>query len=404
MLLSTRLPVATVPAEEPIPSVDVLIAGGGPAGAALALALRQQVPTLSVALAEATSYQEQRIGEALLPLSRGLLEHLGVWAAFQKLSHCKVSSVTAEWGGLLGDEDAFAVADRGSGWHVDRVAFDAFLVREAEAIGVDVLRNAFVSAVTRRNYTGAAWRLEVVRNGNGGVLKEDVRIDFLKARVLVDATGHRASVARQCGGVPLASNGEGGARQLAHARVFEGDPSEDRGFHVEAFRNGWWYTAGLPEGRRIAVCLTDADLAQELQLSTRRGWLAALSSTSVVRKHVLEAQGEVGCMTREVAVRRLEPAAGRGWLAVGDAAACYDPLSAQGILKAVRSGIFASHAIADYLAGDARALPRYAEWSKASFEAFRRLRLDVYARERRWPESPFWQRRHGSSTELLAGA
>jgi hypothetical protein len=28
---------------------------------------------------------------------------------------------------------------------------------------------------------------------------------------------------------------------------------------VESFADGWWYTASLPNGRRIVACMTDAD-------------------------------------------------------------------------------------------------------------------------------------------------
>jgi flavin-dependent dehydrogenase len=45
----------------------------------------------------------------------------------------------------------------------------------------------------------------------------------------------------------------------------------------------------------------------------------------------------------------LAPVAGDDWLTVGDAAAGFDPLSSQGIAKALRSGIFASYAIGDLL-------------------------------------------------------
>ena len=42
-------------------------------------------------------------------------------------------------------------------------------------------------------------------------------------------------------------------------------------------------------------------------------------------------------------------------LCVGDAASSFDPVSGQGILKALRSGVFASYAVADWLRqGDAR--------------------------------------------------
>jgi len=52
---------------ENIESYDVVILGGGPAGAATALSLRSHAPDLSVALIEQTNYHAMRIGETLPP-------------------------------------------------------------------------------------------------------------------------------------------------------------------------------------------------------------------------------------------------------------------------------------------------------------------------------------------------
>ena len=81
------------------------------------------------------------------------------------------------------------------------------------------------------------------------------------------------------------------------------------------------------------------------------------------------------------------------WLAVGDAAATVDPLSSQGILKALRGGIFASYAIGDRLRGDTGALARYARWVAAEHDGDGVARATVYGRERRWADAPFWRRR-----------
>ncbi len=92
--------------------------------------------------------------------------------------------------------------------------------------------------------------------------------------------------------------------------------------------------------------------------------------------------------------RRLDPAAGDGWLAVGDAASAFDPLSSSGITKALRSGIFASYAIGDLLErGDGSGLERYRRYVQDEFEGYTRVRARYYAEERRWPESDFWRRR-----------
>jgi flavin-dependent dehydrogenase len=81
-------------------------------------------------------------------------------------------------------------------------------------------------------------------------------------------------------------------------------------------------------------------------------------------------------------------------IAVGDAASRFDPISAQGIVKALRSGIFASYAVADWLRrGDPAGLRRYRTLVQREFAAYRRTLRDYYALEQRWPDRPFWQRR-----------
>ncbi|MFL5801049.1 MAG: NAD(P)/FAD-dependent oxidoreductase, partial [Roseiflexaceae bacterium] len=96
--------------------------------------------------------------------------------------------------------------------------------------------------------------------------------------------------------------------------------------------------------------------------------------------------------------QRLDTIAGVGWLAVGDAAATFDPLSSQGIFKALRSGILAAYAIGDYFNGVHAGLERYEAWIAREFEAYLDTRRDYYGRERRWADSPFWRRRHAPIT------
>jgi flavin-dependent dehydrogenase len=80
---------------------------------------------------------------------------------------------------------------------------------------------------------------------------------------------------------------------------------------------------------------------------------------------------------------------------VGDAASTFDPLSSQGILKALRSGIFAAYAAGDLLAKeDDAGMHRYRAFVEREFEGFLRARARYYADEARWPEREFWRRRH----------
>jgi 2-polyprenyl-6-methoxyphenol hydroxylase-like FAD-dependent oxidoreductase len=89
----------------------------------------------------------------------------------------------------------------------------------------------------------------------------------------------------------------------------------------------------------------------------------------------------------------LEPATGPGWLAIGDAAISLDPLSSQGLLNALYTGLAAAESIARHLVGDAGALADYASTLLGIEKAYRRNLSDCYGMERRWPDAPFWRRR-----------
>jgi flavin-dependent dehydrogenase len=85
------------------------------------------------------------------------------------------------------------------------------------------------------------------------------------------------------------------------------------------------------------------------------------------------------------------PVAGDGWVAVGDAASTIDPLSSQGILYAMTSGLAAANALLD--ANPAEALKRYASALADRFHKDLTTRAHFCRRERRWSDRPFWQRR-----------
>jgi flavin-dependent dehydrogenase len=107
---------------------------------------------------------------------------------------------------------------------------------------------------------------------------------------------------------------------------------------------------------------------------------------------------------RSTQSRRLDPATGDHWLAVGDAASRFDPLSSQGIVKALRSGIFASYVIGDLLERDDNSgMRRYRNYVIEEFKSYTEVRAKYYREEQRWPASQFWRRRHSSERAVTAG-
>jgi len=88
------------------------------------------------------------------------------------------------------------------------------------------------------------------------------------------------------------------------------------------------------------------------------------------------------------------PCVGEGWIAAGDAAASFDPLSSLGIGYAMTSGIQAARALDRRLNGDEEFAAGYAPDVSRHMAAHLDQRRRLYRYEQRWPDRPFWSRQH----------
>jgi len=162
-------------------SYDVVILGGGPAGAATALALKKLDSTLRMALIERSDYSGIRIGETLPPPARTLLTELGVWEAFLETSPRACYGTRAAWGSEHFHENEFIFSPHGYGWHLDRRAFDAMLTAEAARHAVEVIQPAAPYSAHRQ---ADQWVL-----GVSAASHEDAEgSKEIHARFVVDAT------------------------------------------------------------------------------------------------------------------------------------------------------------------------------------------------------------------------
>src|SRR5262249_23052544 len=106
---------------------DVVVVGGGPAGLAVAGALRRR--GRSVVVFERTTYEGARVGETLGGEVGALLRSLGAWDALADLFAGQVPfrAVRSAWGSPNLEERSSMLHPLGEGWHVDRARFDAKL-------------------------------------------------------------------------------------------------------------------------------------------------------------------------------------------------------------------------------------------------------------------------------------
>lgn len=348
--------------------IDVAVVGGGVAGATVAMVLARH--GLSTVVIERSAYEALRIGETLPPMIRDVLADLDLWERFVDDGHAPSFGTYAAWGSAVLQSNDFIFSPYGHGWHVDRSRFDRMLAAAARAAGA-VIRERTRLLSHRRIDEG--WELRIGRPEHP---------ERVLARFLVDASGRPASIARANGATRLRYD-----RLIGIARIHTvpiAATGQDSFTLVEAVPNGWWYSAFLPGDRLITVFLTDADLRPEEPdiRETRHTRVRLERCGQASTPFVLSADSA-----------RLSHASGSGWLAAGDAASVLDPLSSQGILRAMRWGIAAGHAIAEGRAGDETALTAYGEGIQHSFERYLAVRQHYYRQERRWPKSIFWSRR-----------
>ncbi|MGE3349510.1 MAG: NAD(P)/FAD-dependent oxidoreductase [Ramlibacter sp.] len=381
-------------------TLDVLVVGAGPAGAATALAL---APHCRVGLAGRAVPCGPRIGESLPAAARTLLADLGLWDAFKAQGHRPAWSRVSLWGGP--DESCHdAVFDpHGPGWHLDRARFDALLRQQAVLRGAVGLYPSELRDMHRASVGANRWRcLLQTPDGPREVL----------CRLLVDATGRAARLVRQAGGDIVRMD----RLVCLHAWLPphpQGPAARPGTTLIEADADGWWYSADLPSGGSVLAWHTDSDLPEARACGNAQALIARALQTQLIRERCTgyqqpladgpryEGAGHGGLQLHIAPAhsQRARRAAGDDWLAVGDAALAFDPLASQGLMNGLYMGLAAAATATRHLAGDAHALPEWAGHAAHIAGVYRANLARYYALESRWQGSSFWRRRRPARSE-----
>lgn len=355
-----------------MPDFDVVVAGAGPAGCAAALSLATSAPELRVCLAGPLSVAEVRVGETVPPPIAPILAHLNLRERFLADGHCPSYRTLSAWGTPEAVENEFLFGTHHVGWRLDRAKFDMMMC-EAAAGRVALYAKTMITNASRDAEFWCAGLADAAP---------------ISTRFIIDATGRSAAVARSHR-LPI---------QIEDALVACSIRVEDNGglsgdLLLETFPDGWWYTAGLPDRRRVIVCMTDSDQVRQLGLRHAKTYMGRLRETrhikTVGESVILDGPKLWAANTHWVTHRPDVPL-----LCVGDAACSFDPVAGQGIVNALRSGIFAAYAVVDFLRhADDHGRRRYDSMLGQEVASYYGALREFYSRETRWRMRPFWSRR-----------
>ncbi|WP_044562994.1 FAD-dependent monooxygenase [Azospirillum sp. B4] len=384
---------------------DAVVLGGGPAGLATALCLRRYSPDVAILVAEAGPAGQPGMGanappELLLPVGQ-----LGLVARFRAGGHVPCPGSASLWGGGRVTSCDFPYNPMGPAWRLDRARFDAMMLDAAETAEVAVV---FGTRFQRTQaMPGLGHRLMLERAGT---------LHAVETRWVVDATGAEARFARALG---VDRQVDDTLYALAAVLPLPGDLTWQT--LIEATPQGWWQAVRLPEGQVAVMLVTDQAGLNDLGLhdvgphdaGTGAGaaaWGRALNATLHVGPRLAAAgvvlglpRGAADPLPRRFQSSLLMQVEGTGWAAVGDAAASFDPVAAHGLHAALADGVAVGREVARALGAALPPPSRARAVAVARRHAdYCRTRAQLYGRETRWPDAPFWRERHSRAALALA--
>ncbi len=301
---------------------DVVILGGGPAGAAAAGMLSR----LGARVMLLTRAARHSLGEAIPPSTARLFSELDLAGAVDGAGFMRSRGNTVWWADGPARVEPFP--PDAPGWQVERSHFDDVLLRAAEAAGAVVHRDAVVTAVDlgddRQTIT---WRSESTERP-------------VSARWVLDSTGRAGVVARRAGREPK----PGRATFALHAvwEAFAWEVPDATHTLVETTRGGWAWSVPVTPRRRHVTVMVDPPSGTADGSTLAQMYREELAGTTHLARLTREATmiGVPGALSAApyVATRF----AGPGWALVGDAASFIDPLSSFGVKKALAAAWLAA--------------------------------------------------------------
>ena len=363
----------------PLPTTtDILVAGGGPAGATIARLLAGF--GFQVVLLEKRRFPRHQIGESLTPQILPILDFLGVRAQVEAAGFLRMIGHTVCWGSSQPRTSYYSPDHTRRGFQVWREDFDSLLLRHAQTGGVQVIENLGVESVT---LGGSA----VVVHTRGG---------SCTTSFFIDASGHSGILARQ------------GFRQrdatfqtLAVTGYWQ-DAANPSGIDsantiLETYPHGLVWSVPLHNGLRNVTLLIDWHLGDRIRQSGLESFYRSeLQQVSYVTRFLANARLAKPPQVFDATWYTASTFAGEQFLLVGDAGLFVDPLSSEGVHKAMASAITGAIVVNTILkrpAAATAAIRFYEETQRHTYKSHYAESVRYYREERRWPEAPFWAKR-----------
>jgi flavin-dependent dehydrogenase len=379
---------------------DVVVIGGGPAGATVSTLLAQR--GLRVQLFERERFPRYHIGESLIPETYWVFERLGMLEKLRASGFVEKRSV--QFVSSSGKQSApFYFWDNkphesSQTWQVVRSEFDRLMLENAREHGVLVHEGVRVRDVLMEDERAVGIEVQAGKS----------KVHEVRARVVVDASGQTGVLMNKLGlrlWDPLLD--KGAIWSYWNGAYREIDRAEGATLVLQtADRKGWFWYIPLHDDRTSVGVVKPFDDLFRGRGSHEQVFLEEVEHCPAVRERLAGAQRATGYFATKDYSYRSTKCAGDGWVLVGDAFGFLDPLYSSGVMLALKSGELAADAIVEGIAKNDLGAAQLGKWGplfNQGVDRMRRLVCEYYDGfsfgqfARRYPDL------RGKITDLLIG-
>ena len=359
----------------PTSTADVVVIGGGPAGATTSTLIAQA--GYKVRLFERMRFPRFHIGESLIPETYWVLKRLNMLEKMKKshfVQKCSVQFVSQH--GRLSEPFYFTdhnPDECSQTWQVRRSEFDMMMLNNAREHGVAAEEGVRVREVLFEGDCAIGVHIQ----------HEDGREEKVHAKVVVDASGQTAMIGNKFGLLEKDKDLKKGAVWTYWKGAYR-DQGRDAGATIvlqTKNKEGWFWYIPLHDDVLSVGIVKPFDKLFEGNRDREVIYNEELENCPEVKRRIA---GATRCdqyhATKDYSYKSTA-ASGNGWVLVGDAYGFLDPLYSSGVLLALRGGSVAADSIIEGLRIGDTSAAQLGKW-KTEFDTgmarMRRLVMEYY--------------------------